>query len=152
MIRPPTDIVLDVARNAEPARLAAAERALGAPALGAVETASAQPSPFDVALRRAVVSTRAAGESALRGDGGAAAAYRGVEEALLARLVEAMLPASPDLYGGGGAGRMWRGFLAEHVSKSMAQGQGLGVAARIGEAHRARLEAASLVGARALPT
>jgi hypothetical protein len=145
MIRPPTDIVLDVARNAEPARLAAAESALGAPASGATQIASAAPSPFDVALRRA-------GESAPRGDGGAAAAYRGVEEALLARLVEAMLPASPDLYGGGGAGRMWRGFLAEHVSKSMAQGQGLGVAARIGEAHRARLEAASLVGARALPT
>lgn len=133
MIRPPSDIVADVARAADPARLAMAEAKLGAAASPAV--ASDRPSPFDIALRQAT-TTRPVGDGRV----GAAVdpAYRGLEEVLLGRLLETMMPSdAASVYGGGTAGRIWRGFMAEHLAKSAAAGQGVGVAAAL-SAHAPR--------------
>lgn len=135
MIRPPSDIVADVARAADPARLALAQAKLGAAAQTVASVASDKPSPFDIALRQAT-STRAAGAAGARP---ADAAWRGLEEVLLARMLDAALPADANaLYGGGAAGKIWRGFMAEHLARAAASGQGVGVAAALGRAHADR--------------
>lgn len=130
MIRPPSDIVLDVARAADPARLAQAQAKLGGASAPAM-LAGDKPTAFDVALRE-VASTRASGRVAPGAPDAAGRAYRGLEEVLLARLVEAMLPNdAKSFYGSGTAGRVWRGFLAEQIARSVAEGGGVGVAARL---------------------
>jgi hypothetical protein len=135
VIRPPSDIVADVARAADPARLALAQARLGAAAQTIVSGLADKPSPFDVALRQAT-STRAAGAAGARP---ADAAWRGLVEVLLARMLDSALPAdSQALYGGGAAGKIWRGFLAEHLARAAASGQGVGVAAALGRAHADR--------------
>ncbi|MHB8883488.1 MAG: rod-binding protein [Methylovirgula sp.] len=155
-INPPSDLLLDVARAADPATSAAAAERLakigarsgnidagfsdvlngvGAPSnpSGAAEPTAGErvvprlPPPVDASKK----------------------AYRGLEALLLQNLVETMLPKSADLFGKGSAGDIWRSMLARELGTDLSTKVDLGVEPRYlrrgdaASAHHAKTAAAT---------
>lgn len=115
-ISPPSDIVLDVARAAEPmdveaARAALAKRAGGASVAFSVDAnTAARPAGPSVGTNR--------GEE-----------FKRFEAMVLQTFVQNMLPKDAEsVYGKGLAGDMWKSQLAEHLADVMAERGGIGIA------------------------
>ena len=122
-IEPPSDIVLDVARAADPARRAEATNRL-------VRLAG-DGEAFAPTLAGLADPPAAAGRAADRpkaGDADAAKAYREFEGMVLATFVESAFPESATAFGAGTAGSVWRSMLAEEIGAEMAAGGGIGIA------------------------
>lgn len=122
-IRPPSDLVLDAVRAAEPTRAAAlsAKLASAAGAAGAGSVAA-----FDVALHTAAARASSSAD-AKPGKVGA-----GLEELLLSQLTQTLLPKNAaSVYGSGAAGSVWRGMMADHLARAMAKSGAVGLAARL---------------------
>jgi peptidoglycan hydrolase FlgJ len=141
-IDPPSDVVLEVARAADPARAAAAAQRLGALAGGA----AAQGADFSATLAQAEsergASTPIAGlangraQFADAANEKAAKAQVDFEAMLLNGFVNEMLPKdAPSAYGEGMAGDMWKSMLADQVSRQIAKSGTLGIARRLFAAH-----------------
>lgn len=131
-ITPPSDIVMDVARAADPARYQEAAAKLsqpGDPAAFAAATAEAARDagyglhmPIDA--RGALTSLK--NETTLQG---AADPYRKFEGQVLAQFIETMLPdKSESVYGKGNTGSLWKSMLAEQVGQQIAKSGGIGIA------------------------
>ncbi len=132
MSKPPqTDIVMEVARAADPERAAAVAERLNA--LASRGAASAQdftsalneiqrPSPVRPAIT-APVSREAKAE-------------RQFESVVLSQFIGEMLPKdTPSAFGQGYAGDMWRSMLAERVADQIAASGRLGIAHRLFAQH-----------------
>lgn len=155
-ISPPSDIVLDVARAADPVRYKeAAERlhqlsfgqtqaSLSADAASAFDSALADAAdvpalaplpiiqmPFDAvaAMTRLKTDTALSSGMTVPSAGGSAETFRTFEAMFLANFVETMLPKQSDaIFGAGSAGQIWRSMLAEQIAAQMADGGGVGIA------------------------
>lgn len=140
-VQPPSDIVLDVARAADPARYqeAVTRLAQGSPAtftdaLGdaakrAGIPALAQPSADAVLTRFRTAATLAA-------PGHKGTPAQQFEAFILQSFVESMLPQGASaVFGKGNAGSIWRSMLAEQLGTQLAKGGGIGIARMIGAAH-----------------
>ena len=130
-ISPPSDIVLDVARAADPTRRAEATRRLARLAHDGVDfdrtlSGAAGPSAQQSA---APGKTMPPPPGTMRSD--AAKAYRGFEGMVLATFVEAAFPESVAAFGAGTAGSVWRSMLAEQIGAEMAAAGGIGIADRL---------------------
>jgi len=137
-----SDIVLEVAKAADPTRAAAVAQRLNA--LGAAAgadaadfadtlaaTAPAATSGPSAADARARFS--AAAETA---DDKAAKVKTGFEAVMLNSFVSEMLPKdSSAFFGQGLAGDMWKSMLADQVSRQMAKSDALGIAKRLFATH-----------------
>ena len=112
-ISPPSDIVLDVARAAEPQDVEAARAAL---------------------LKRAggTTATFSVGETGLSRQSEAPAAdnkFKRFEAMVLQTFIQNMLPKDAEgVYGKGLAGDMWKSQLAERLADVMAERGGIGIA------------------------
>jgi len=150
-IKPPSDIVLDVARAADPASSAAAAERLAKIAgdgkavpgfssiMAEVETAE-QPAgsdgagtartgtaPASVPLTEPRFASAApAPAPAASGEAGEKA-YRGLESILLQSVVSNMLPEDSDFFGEGSAGAIWRSMLAEQLGDTLAKRMDLNI-------------------------
>lgn len=141
-VQPPSDIVLDVARAADPARYqaAATKLAQGSPAtftdaLGEAVAARAgipamvQPSADTVLTRFRTAATQAAPNP----KGTPAQQF---EAFILQSFVESMLPqGAAAVFGKGNAGSIWRSMLAEQLGGQLAKAGGIGIARMIDKAH-----------------
>jgi hypothetical protein len=140
-IAPPSDIILDVARAADPerARLATArlERISGEKAGAGFEVAmtteareaSRFPSLPPPPTRATVPAPASEGP------------YSKFEAMVLATFVESTLPKNADSYfGEGTAGGVWRGMLAEQIGGQLARSGGIGIARMLQAAHPAGKE------------
>ena len=141
-VQPPSDIVLDVARAADPARYQAAVTKLsqGSPAtftdaLGAAAAgraglpAVAQPSADTVLTRFRTAATLAA-------PGPKGTPAQQFEAFVLQSFVESMLPQGASaVFGKGNAGSIWRSMLAEQLGAQLAKSGGVGIARMIDAAH-----------------
>ena len=132
-INPISDIVLEVARAADPASLRIATSRLQALAEGApadFETAIARKAapptlhlPFDAA--GSLVHLR--NNHALTAE--TADPYQKFEAYLLQTFIESMLPQGESaLYGAGTAGEIWKSMLTEGVATQLARAGGIGIA------------------------
>jgi Rod binding domain-containing protein len=157
-IRPPSDIVLDVARAADPMRYEAAKtklQSLAGPAgasgfddvFGEIVRKPRRTLPQATlggmtALRNAAALSRPASCSAGGGeDPRTSAAYRSFEAMTLKTVVEAMLPSDSDaVYGKGLSGDVWRSMLAEQVAVQISESGGVGIAERLADADTRRQE------------
>jgi len=134
-INPPSDILSEVARAADPTRYQAATRSLlqaSAPAGEAtfedtVRTVSARP----VGMGADIYQIR----NSLRNDAESAAAAKSKQAAqdfeafILQTFVESMLPKEAEnTYGKGNAGSIWKSMLAEQVGAQVARAGGVGLA------------------------
>jgi flagellar protein FlgJ len=149
--KPVSDIVLDVARAADPAKsLVAMEKlslfgptqsdagaafsdVLGTTELdGAVNAKRANPYT-EVAL---ISGNSAAVASPIDAR---AKAYKGLEQLVLQNLVENMLPKdSADVFGRGPAGDIWRSMLAEQLAKQIGKTINLGLVKASGSMHSSK--------------
>jgi Rod binding domain-containing protein len=134
-ISPPSDIVMDVARAADPARYKQAVARLTTP--GAAE-------PFPAVL-----------EAAASGDGGkavvpktapgdkAAETYRQFEAMALANMLESSMTGSMgDFFGKGVAGDTWKSLLIEKIADQMAKAGGIGIATELARSAHVQLKTA----------
>ncbi len=124
-ISPPSDIVLDVARAADPAAMrAAAARLQPAPADG----------KFDAALAAAGLP-RPGAATTLRPQPQIPSqippAYRDFEAMVLANLFTSALPKDDGLFGAGSGGDMWKSVFVQEIGKSIAARGGVGIAAAL---------------------
>ena len=134
-INPASDIVLDVARAADPSKSLAAMERLSRP--GSTQSAAsdfagliAAPTPGEGELRGQIapMSGTPAVAAAEPAADDRSKAYKGVEELVLQRLVEAMLPREDSgVFGGGTAGDVWRSMLAEQLAKQIGKSVDLGL-------------------------
>lgn len=134
-ITPPSDIVLDVARAADPERYrAAVERLTNLRAA----SAAADASPPPVALERpATPATTIANDGGLRPgapvrDRRRLDAFGQFEAFVLQSFVQSMLPKNAtNVYGRGTAGEVWRSMLAEKIGEELARSGQVGIAQRL---------------------
>lgn len=158
-ISPPSDIVLDVVRAAEPEAVATARARLaeGRPA--------SVPDGADFASVSASRGTTFGRAAASANTDSTREAYVQFESMVLQTFLQSMLPSdSKSVYGKGLAGDMWRSLLAQQLGGVMAERGGIGIAdhllagrykqgektASIGPipraAHRAELDGREMVG------
>lgn len=129
-ISPASDILLDVARAADPGRASAAAerlRMLHATTAGGDDFAQAMalPAGSNAAVVRslAVAPMRVAASASAPGGN----AYKGLEAFFLQGVVETILPKGDSLFGGGTAGDVWRSMLAEQLAKEVGKSLDLGL-------------------------
>src|SRR5947199_7287229 len=123
-LAPPTDLVLEVSRAADPARAAAVAEKLGALARQGADT----PQDFATALKAASGPAPAPPAPVSRG----ANAQTKLESVFLSQFISEMLPKdAQSVYGQGYAGDMWRSMLAERVADQMAASGRVGIASRL---------------------
>jgi flagellar protein FlgJ len=133
-INPVSDIVLDVARAADPVRSRAA-----ADKLSSGEAANqASSSGFDDALINATKTLQASQNNIVSGGTKSSQilplldartkAYKGLEQLVLKNLVENMIPKdSVSFFGTGTAGDIWRSFLADQLATQVGETVDLGI-------------------------
>jgi Rod binding domain-containing protein len=128
-ISPPSDIVMDVLRAAEPEAVAAAREKLasGRPVNqpGGAEFAR-------LAVARATPFGRASAAATTDAPDQARAAYTQFEAMVLQSFLQSMLPSDNEsVYGKGLSGDMWRSLLAQQLGGVMAERGGIGIADRL---------------------
>lgn len=131
-ISPPSDIVLDVARAADPGRVQEAAAKLSAP--------GTDPAAFGDAYRMAGASvhmpldargalTALQTDNAISGAGKAGDPYKQFEAFVLRQFVETMMPSKASaVFGKGNAGGIWKSMLADQVGTQVAKAGGVGIA------------------------
>ncbi len=136
-IKPPSDLLLDVVRAADPATSAAAAERLAKiaadagksdPAFSEVlnEVGAPPPSPVNSAAQVAVAPAMPQRFSSPPIDADKKA-YQGLEALLLQNLVATMLPEGSEIFGEGSAGMIWRSMLAEQLGTDLAKKIDLGI-------------------------
>jgi peptidoglycan hydrolase FlgJ len=134
-ISPPSDLVLDVVRAADPTEVQAAQAKLKAnrAAFAASSLADAGKG-FGAAMDVIDTSGTRAGLDHVRHAKKTDAAempdeYRKFEASILSTFVNSMLPSdSEEVYGKGSAGDFWKGMMAEKISDEMSKSGGIGIA------------------------
>lgn len=147
-IKPISDIVLEVAKAADPVSYKSAAERLGNIA-GAVASVSgpSTPEPFAETLEgiqpRKPAAPHLPFDPALalvhmqNRDALAAAptdAYQQFEGFVLQTFIESMLPKDDALFGGGTAGEIWRSMLAEGLGTQLSRVGGIGIAQMLSNA------------------
>lgn len=134
-INPPSDILSEVARAADPTRYQAAARSL------LQDTSPAGVPTFEDTVRSIAARPIGVGadiyqiRNSMRNDAESAAAAKSKKAAqefeafVLQTFVESMLPKEAEnTYGKGSAGSIWKSMMAEQVGAQVARAGGIGVA------------------------
>ncbi|HEY8007923.1 MAG TPA: hypothetical protein VIE66_14245 [Methylocella sp.] len=133
-INPASDIVLDVAKAADPIKFRVATEKLWEgnstfriPMNGFDQTLARVNAMQEVSRNSYAADGRGRFEILQHG-GSQMKAYKGLEQLILKNLVETMLPKdSGVLYGNGTAGDIWRSFLADQLANQVGKSIDLGV-------------------------
>lgn len=137
-ISPPSDLVLDVLRAADPASVQAARARL---ASGTPAPAAAAEQMFRAEFDRAgntIASARPAGQHKQVPE-----TYRKFEAMVLQSFIKSMLPKNgEDVYGQGTAGEIWKGMMARQVADVISKRGGIGIADHLLEGRFSGLGAA----------
>jgi peptidoglycan hydrolase FlgJ len=161
-ISPPSDIILDVARAANPQKmLAATERLVQfagnrgpdadafASLVGDIRKERGPDRPFDPATAMVTLQNRQTlGAGGLRDTLSPLKPYQQFEAFVLQSFVEAMLPKEAEsVFGSGTAGDVWKGMLAEKIGAEIAQSGGIGIAEQLAKVHPAEGSASGAASA-----
>jgi hypothetical protein len=145
-ISPPSDIVLDVVRAADPLQARAAADRLGRLAvaesgetesfgevLDTIQPEPLDPLPFDAGgtLTRLRNQDLLSTAPPLGGDP-AVEPYRRFEAFVLQSFIETMLPSQAEsVFGAGNTGAIWKSLLAEKLADQFARAGGIGIAEQL---------------------
>lgn len=133
-ISPPSDIVLDVLNNADPARLEAAQAKLKAgQATAEAQRLASTDASFDATLRKDAIADAHKLKHRLDGTqkNEVPETYRKFEAMVLQNFIKTMLPDSDEVYGKGASGEIWKGMMAEEIAKEIAREGGIGIADKL---------------------
>lgn len=131
-ISPPSDLVLDVVRAADPAQVEQAQAKLKSnratfEAASLAEAGNGFNAAVGILNRDSAGVSGSAGLSAA--DKAVPESHRKFEAMVLQNFVKSMLPAeSEKIYGKGTAGEIWRGMMAEQIGDVIAKSGGIGIA------------------------
>ncbi|MDQ0457013.1 Rod binding domain-containing protein [Rhizobium paknamense] len=132
-ISPPSDLVLDVVRAADPSAMADAQQKLQS-ARAAVKAASLneKSAGFDVAMNTMNSAASRAGlgnaTSHIKTED-IPKPYRQYEGVILQNFVQSMLPKDSEaVFGKGNAGAIWKSMMAEQIGNTIAERGGIGIA------------------------
>ncbi|MGL4197764.1 MAG: rod-binding protein, partial [Allorhizobium sp.] len=129
-ISPPSDLVLDVVRAADPAQVAAAQEQLKINRANFMATSLAEKgagfgATVDILNRTANAARLEATAEKTEDVGKPPKIYRDFEAVYLTNFVQSMLPdESEEVYGKGNAGEMWKSMMAEQLGSTMAEAGG----------------------------
>ncbi|WP_417709247.1 rod-binding protein [Roseibium aggregatum] len=130
-ISPPSDLILDVSRAADPVNLAEATNRLRSISTGGSGEGFAL--AYAGATNRAGVSEGAFRTAGYEGPSEKSPAEK-FEAMILGQFVETMLPDDSEaVFGSGTAGEIWKSMLAEQVANQLAASGGVGIAGLISE-------------------
>lgn len=134
-ISPPSDLVLDVVKAANPADVEVAQAKLAAnkaafAATSLAENGSGFGATFD-ALNGAATQAGLGNANTHAAPTKVPQAYRKFEAMMLQNFVKNMLPSSETLYGKGSAGEIWKGMMAEQMGNTIAKNGGIGIAEKM---------------------
>ncbi|MEO5323413.1 rod-binding protein [Mesorhizobium sp. CC13] len=130
-ISPPSDIVLDVAKAAEPAGVRAARAALANRTGAAAGTFSLGETPA-VAGGSLTRETVTDGLERQPDKAAPAESMKRFEAMVLQTFIENMLPKNTEsVYGQGMAGDMWKSMMAERLADTVAERGGIGIAKQV---------------------
>ncbi len=132
-ISPPSDLVLDVVRAADPSQVQEAQAKLKSNRAAFEANSLAEAGAgFQAAvgiLNRDTVATQGAEGVKAVGAKAIPEHLRKFESMVLQNFVKSMMPTeSEELYGKGTAGEMWRGMMADQLGEALAKGGGIGIA------------------------
>ena len=136
-INPATDIVLDVARAADPTRYKRAVAKLDATAPAgfaeqlAAEASKPAGSPAAPAETVAQQVRKPGPKPSDAAPDKAAAAYRQFEAMALANMLEAAMPNDGSFFGKGVAGSTWKSMLLDQIASELAKHGGVGIAEQL---------------------
>ena len=149
-IQPPSDIILDVARAADPARLQLGASKLQADtnSIGAFDTfikaAGRQAEPSGASPRLTAPTDRMTSIMPHGASNSTRQTYQAFEAFLLQTMIGSMLPAKAEQsYGKGTAGSVWKSMMAEHLANGIAKAGGVGIARMLVNAAATRANAAT---------
>ncbi|PVB62697.1 rod-binding protein [Labrenzia sp. 011] len=131
-ISPPSDLILDVAKAADPVSLQAATSRLKSIAV------SGSGAGFDLAFTDATNSATAAfnrySPEASKASGAGKSPAEKFEAMILTQFVETMLPEESEaVFGEGSTGEIWKSMLAEQIANQIAASGGVGIADMISD-------------------
>lgn len=132
-ISPPSDLVLDVVRAADPTQVQEAQAKLKSNRAAFEATSLAEAGAgFQAAvgiLNRDSANAHASQGVSAVGTKAVPEHLRKFETMVLQNFVKSMLPAEgEDTYGKGTAGEMWRGMMADQLGDALGKGGGIGIA------------------------
>lgn len=133
-ISPPSDLVLDVIRAADPAQVAAAQEQLKTNRASFMATSLAEKgagfsATVDILNRTANAARIEATAEKVEEAGKPSKVYRDFEAVYLTNFVQSMLPdESEEVYGKGNAGEMWKSMMAEQLGTVLSESGGVGIA------------------------
>lgn len=151
-ISPPSDLVLDVVRAADPTEVQEAQARLKANRAAFKATSLAENgNGFAAAVN--VLNLSPAGSSGLGDISNRVEqkkipeTYRKFEAMVLQNFVKSMLPAeSENVFGKGTAGDIWKGMMAEQIGDVLSKNGGIGIADQLASGEGANRVQASLDG------
>jgi len=134
-ISPPSDLVLDVVKAANPTDVEAAQAKLAAnkaafAATSLAENGNGFGATFD-ALNSAATQAGLSNANTHTGPTKVPQVYRKFEAMMLQNFVKNMLPSSETLYGKGSAGEIGKGMMAEQLGNTIAKNGGVGIAEKM---------------------
>lgn len=134
-ISPPSDLVLDVVKAANPADVEAAQVKLAAnkaafAAISLAENGNGFGTTFDT-LNGAATQAGLGNANTHATPTKVPQVYRKFEAMMMQNFVKNMLPSSETLYGKGTAGEIWKGMMAEQLGNTLAKGGGVGIAEKM---------------------
>ncbi len=138
-ISPPSDLVLDVIRAADPAQVAAAQEQMKTNRANFMATSLAEKgagfgATVDILNRTANAARIEATAEPVEDAGKPPKVYRDFEAVYLTNFVQSMLPdESEEIYGKGNAGEMWKSMMAEQLGSTLAESGGVGIAQQMYE-------------------
>jgi Rod binding domain-containing protein len=131
-INPPSDIVLDVVKAADPSKLEEAQAKLkaGQAATEAQRLASTD-SSFDASVVREHIRDNTKLNALHKKD--VPQPYRKFESMVLSNFLKSMMPDSDEIYGKGATGEIWKGMMAEKLADEISKNGGIGIADELAE-------------------
>lgn len=135
-ISPPSDLVLDVVRAADPSQLEAAQATMKANRANfAASSLAAKGDGFENAvsiLNQAGSKSGLGNVKATENKGEIPETYRQFEAVVLQNFIKNMMPTDSEaVYGKGNAGEMWKSMMAEQIGATISERGGIGIAEQI---------------------
>ncbi|MFA7415775.1 MAG: rod-binding protein [Rhizobium sp.] len=131
-ISPPSDLVLDVVRAADPMDVQAAQARLKASRAAFAATSLAEKGAgFGAAvdILNGAASEAGLGDVKTKKADGTPEVYQQFEAVVLQNFVKSMLPSDSEaVYGKGNAGEIWKSMMAEQLGQVLSKNGGVGIA------------------------